>query len=59
MSDHGIEIRLTLNGESILARVAQGDRLLDFLRYGQGLTGTKEGCGEGECGAPSCWMVCP
>jgi aerobic-type carbon monoxide dehydrogenase small subunit (CoxS/CutS family) len=51
MSDHGIEIRLTLNGESILARVAQGDRLLDFLRYGQGLTGTKEGCGEGECGA--------
>lgn len=51
MSDHGIEIRLTLNGESILARVAQGDRLLDFLRYGRGLTGTKEGCGEGECGA--------
>ena len=51
MSGQGIEIRLTLNGESVLARVAQGDRLLDFLRYGRGLTGTKEGCGEGECGA--------
>jgi aerobic-type carbon monoxide dehydrogenase small subunit (CoxS/CutS family) len=51
MSDQGIEIRLTLNGELILARVAQSDRLLDFLRYERGLTGTKEGCGEGECGA--------
>jgi len=51
MSGPGIEIRLTLNGESIRARVAQEDRLLDFLRYGRGLTGTKEGCGEGECGA--------
>jgi len=47
----GIDIRLTLNGESVAARVDQGDRLLDFLRYGRGLTGTKEGCGEGECGA--------
>lgn len=51
MSDQGIEIRLTLNGESIVARVGQSDRLLDFIRYGWGLTGTKEGCGEGECGA--------
>jgi aerobic-type carbon monoxide dehydrogenase small subunit (CoxS/CutS family) len=51
VSDNGIEIRLTLNREFIVARVAEGDRLLDFLRYGRGLTGTKEGCGEGECGA--------
>ena len=49
--DAVIEIRLTLNGESVVAQVGQGDRLLDFLRYGKGLTGTKEGCGEGECGA--------
>jgi len=49
--DAVIEIRLTLNGESVVAQVDQGDRLLDFLRYGRGLTGTKEGCGEGECGA--------
>jgi aerobic-type carbon monoxide dehydrogenase small subunit (CoxS/CutS family) len=51
MREDGIEIRLTINGESILARIGQGDRLLDFLRYERGLTGTKEGCGEGECGA--------
>ena len=47
----GIEIRFTLNGESTLARVGEGERLLDLLRYRLGLTGTKEGCGEGECGA--------
>jgi aerobic-type carbon monoxide dehydrogenase small subunit (CoxS/CutS family) len=51
MSEQGIGIRLTLNGELILAHVRQEDRLLDFLRYERGLTGTKEGCGEGECGA--------
>ena len=51
MSEQGIGIRLTLNGELILAHVRQEDRLLDFLRYECGLTGTKEGCGEGECGA--------
>ena len=28
-----------------------GRRLIDYLRDGLGLTGTKEGCGEGECGA--------
>lgn len=49
--DPGIEIRFELNGESVSARVGARERLLDLLRYGLGLTGTKEGCGEGECGA--------
>lgn len=42
---------LTVNGE--LRRVAGHpmDRLLDVLREDLKLTGTKEGCGEGECGA--------
>jgi carbon-monoxide dehydrogenase small subunit len=51
VSGGGIEIRFTLNGEPRSVRVGEGDRLLDLLRYGLGLTGTKEGCGEGECGA--------
>lgn len=50
-ADRGIEIRLTLNGESVAVRVDERERLLDLLRYRIGLTGTKEGCGEGECGA--------
>ena len=47
------EIRFTLNGEQ---KLYQGDplrRLLDVLREDYGLTGSKEGCGEGECGACS------
>ena len=47
------EIRFTLNGEQ---KVYTGDplrRLLDVLREDYGLTGSKEGCGEGECGACS------
>ena len=51
MSGDGINISFTLNGEARSVRVGEGDRLLDLLRYGLGLTGTKEGCGEGECGA--------
>ena len=46
-----IEVALTLNGESVRVEVRSEDRLLDTLRYELGLTGTKEGCGEGECGA--------
>jgi len=46
-----IELRLTLNGTPTSVGVGPGDRLLDALRYGLALTGTKEGCGEGECGA--------
>ena len=41
----------TLNGKRTSLRVHPLKRLLDVLREDLGLTGTKEGCGEGECGA--------
>ena len=44
-------IEFTLNGEKYKKNAAPGKRLVDFLREDMGLTGTKEGCGEGECGA--------
>ena len=40
-----------LNGKRVSLRVHPLKRLLDVLREDCGLTGTKEGCGEGECGA--------
>lgn len=40
-----------VNGRPVTVDVAPGRRLLDLLREDLGLTGTKEGCGEGECGA--------
>ncbi|MFH1749034.1 MAG: 2Fe-2S iron-sulfur cluster-binding protein [Planctomycetota bacterium] len=45
------ELSFTLNGEEITRTVPLDARLLDVLRYDCGCTGTKEGCGEGECGA--------
>ncbi|MET0597023.1 MAG: xanthine dehydrogenase small subunit [Mesorhizobium sp.] len=46
------EIRFLLNGEALaLAEVAPDETLLDFLRLRRRLTGTKEGCAEGDCGA--------
>jgi carbon-monoxide dehydrogenase small subunit len=45
--------RLTVNGEPVELAVPGMRRLLDALREDLGLTGTKEGCGEGECGACS------
>jgi len=45
------EIAFTLNGEARTVTAAPMARLLDVLREDLGLTGTKEGCGEGECGA--------
>jgi len=44
-------MRFTLNGRSVRIDAHPMMRLLDVLREQCGLTGTKEGCGEGECGA--------
>ncbi|MBU0741853.1 FAD binding domain-containing protein [bacterium] len=46
-----MKIVLTVNGERRALDVQPLRRLLDVLREDLGLTGTKEGCGEGECGA--------
>ncbi|MDW7671450.1 MAG: (2Fe-2S)-binding protein [Bacillota bacterium] len=40
-----------VNGETHTVEIQEGMRLLDLLRNTLQLTGTKEGCGEGECGA--------
>ena len=46
------EIRFILNGEDVrLREVAPDEMLLDYLRLRRSLTGTKEGCAEGDCGA--------
>jgi carbon-monoxide dehydrogenase small subunit len=42
---------LSVNGDPVELDVPGMRRLLDVLREDLGLTGTKEGCGEGECGA--------
>ena len=46
-----MEISCTVNGDTVSLRVYPMTRLLDVLREDLQLTGTKEGCGEGECGA--------
>jgi carbon-monoxide dehydrogenase small subunit len=47
------EISLTVNRKLETVEVYPMERLLDVLRHELGLTGTKEGCGEGECGSCS------
>jgi carbon-monoxide dehydrogenase small subunit len=47
------EISFTVNGLVSTVRAYPMERLLDVLRGELGLTGTKEGCGEGECGSCS------
>ena len=47
------EISFAVNGKPETVRVFPMERLLDVLRTNLGLTGTKEGCGEGECGSCS------
>jgi carbon-monoxide dehydrogenase small subunit len=46
-------MRFVLNGVPVSVDAPGSRRLLDVLRESVGLTGTKEGCGEGECGACS------
>jgi carbon-monoxide dehydrogenase small subunit len=48
-----VTYRFTVNQENVALDVPGMRRLLDVLREDLGLTGTKEGCGEGECGACS------
>ncbi|MGA8216013.1 MAG: (2Fe-2S)-binding protein [Candidatus Sulfotelmatobacter sp.] len=50
------EISFTVNGEPKTVRAHPMERLLDVLRQELRLTGTKEGCGEGECGSCSVLM---
>jgi carbon-monoxide dehydrogenase medium subunit len=58
--NHSIEgrnpIHCTVNGEPAIVDGAEGKTLLQMLRDDLALTGTKNGCGEGECGACTVWM---
>jgi carbon-monoxide dehydrogenase medium subunit len=49
-------IETTINGQSYTFQDAQQKTLLNLLREDARLTGTKEGCAEGECGACSVWL---
>jgi carbon-monoxide dehydrogenase small subunit len=51
-----ISIQCEINGKAMSLEAYPMARLLDVLREQAGLTGTKEGCGEGECGACSIEM---
>ncbi|MBM4298466.1 MAG: (2Fe-2S)-binding protein, partial [Deltaproteobacteria bacterium] len=44
-------IKMRVNGKKVEAEVPTNRLLIDFLRYDVGLTGTKEGCSVGVCGA--------
>ena len=56
--------KTTINGQSCVIEAPPMTRLLDVLRRDLGLTGSKEGCGEGECGSCTvlvdgeAWLSC-
>src|SRR5207253_1895027 len=49
-------IETTINGQHYSLHSAHAKSLLDALREDAGLTGSKEGCAEGECGACTVWL---
>lgn len=51
MANNKIKIQCTINGKKVVFNTYPMTRLLDAIREEALLTGTKEGCGEGECGA--------
>jgi len=50
------KISFEVNGKAVSVEAYSMERLLDVLREKLSLTGTKEGCGEGECGACSVFL---
>jgi carbon-monoxide dehydrogenase small subunit len=53
VAEPAVQVRCRVNGEEVTLEGHPMSRLLDVLRHDLKLTGTKEGCGEGECGACS------
>jgi carbon-monoxide dehydrogenase medium subunit len=53
---NGKEIHTWINGKEYRKNTGLNKTLLDFIREDIGLTGTKEGCGEGECGACTIYL---
>ena len=51
-----LRIEATVNGRKVARSAQPHQRLLDFLRDDLNLTGTKEGCGAGECGTCSVFV---
>jgi aerobic-type carbon monoxide dehydrogenase small subunit (CoxS/CutS family) len=56
MTTGTLKLAFTLNNSPVSTDVPADARLLDVLRTSLHCTGTKEGCGEGECGACTVWL---
>lgn len=51
MTDRTVDLRIILNGKERTIGIASEESLLEVLRTRLGLLGTRQGCGEGDCGA--------